>query len=97
MCTDEFGALARAESQVLGIGSLPLIAIPHPLAGNGEALVSAKADAITAEIISALTSAEHSIVERYQGKFLQLAERRLAGGAVCLDESCTLDPGMTES
>lgn len=97
MCTDEFGALARAESQVLGIDSLPLIAIPHPLAGNGDALVSAKADAIVSEVVAALTGSESTLLERYQGRFLQLAERRLAGGAVCLDEACSLDPGMIDS
>ena len=97
MCTDEFGALARAESQVLGIDSLPLVAIPHPLAGNRDALVSAKADAISTEVLAALTSSEEFLTKRYRSKFLQLAERRLPGGAVCLDESCALDPGMNNS
>lgn len=91
VCTDEFGPLARAESQVLGIESLPLIAIPHPLADNAQALVDAKAQAIVPELALALTAPTGELVQRYADKFLHLAERRLEGGAICIDEVCAVD------
>lgn len=94
MCSDEFGPLARAESQVLGIGALPLIALPHPLAGNDAALVADKAAALADEVIAALTESTATLTSHYAERFVTLTERRLAGGAVCLDSVCVADPGM---
>lgn len=94
VCTDEFGPLARAESRVLGQGALPLVAIPHPLAGNESGLVRAKAQAIAGEVASALTDPVDTIAARYEGRFLTLTERRLEGGAVCVDEVCAFDPAV---
>ena len=91
MCTDEFGPLGRAESQVLGLPALPLIAIPHPLAGNDSELVRAKATAIADEILNALTDPVEAIHARYVDRFLGLTGRRLDGGAVCVDEVCAID------
>lgn len=95
ICSDEFGPLGRAEAQVLGLGSLPLVPIPHPLAGNELALVHAKARAIAAEVVSALTDAPALLASRYAGRFLSLTERRLDGGAVCIDAVCAVDPATT--
>ena len=92
LCTDEFGPLARAESQVLGIGALPLIGVPHPLADNARTLVTAKARGIVEEIECALTATSEALQARYINKFLHLAERRLERGAICVDEVCALDP-----
>ena len=94
MCSDEFGPLARAESQVLGQRALPLIPIPHPLAGNDSELVGAKAHAIADEVASALTDPVEAICARYENRFLSLTERRLDGGAVCVDEVCAIDPAV---
>ena len=94
MCSDEFGPLGRAEAQVLGMGSLPLIAIPHPLAGNEHALVRAKAGAIVTEIVDALTASNTVLEAHYAGQFLTLTERRLDGGALCVDEVCAYDPAI---
>jgi hypothetical protein len=94
VCSDEFAPLARAESQVLGMGALPLVPIPHPLAGNQNGLVAAKARAIAEEVLSALTDPADSIAARYEGRFLSLTERRLDGGAVCVDAACAIDPGV---
>jgi hypothetical protein len=91
ICSDEFGPLARAESEVLGIKALPLVAIPHPLAGNKIELVRAKAVAIVEEIIGAITSSEAEIEATYAGRFSQLTERRLDGGALCVDDVCAVD------
>ena len=92
VCTDEFGPLARAESAVLGMPGLPLVAIPHPLAGNPGALVGAKARAVAAEIEDVLTAPADRLAARYRDRFLTLAERRLDGGAVCVDDTCAIDP-----
>jgi hypothetical protein len=95
LCSDEFGPLARAESQVLGIGALPLIALPHPLAGNDAALVAEKAAALADEVIAALTGSTATLTSHYAERFVTLTERRLAGGAVCIDPVCVVDPAMT--
>ena len=73
---------------------MPLVSIPHPLAGNSSELVRAKALAIAAEVVSALTASTDILAARYAGRFLTLTERRLDGGAVCIDEVCALDPAF---
>ena len=80
---------------MLGLGRLPLIPVPHPLADNGEDLVKAKARAIADEVAFALTASPEALAERYAGRFLALTERRLAGGAVCVDEVCAVDPAVS--
>ena len=82
---------------MLGMGTLPLIAVPHPLAGNDQALVNAKGSAISDEVVDALTGSQEAIRARYESKFLALTERRLEGGAVCIDEVCRIDPVFADS
>ncbi len=94
ICSDEFGPLGRAEAQVLGLGGLPLLAIPHPLAGNDAALVEAKARAIAAEVLATLTDDAERLAARHSGRFLALTEKRLDGGAVCTDDVCAYDPAL---
>ena len=94
MCSDEFGPLARAEAQVLGLAALPLVAVPHPLAGNDAGLVAAKARGIAAEVVFALCAGPAELEARYTGQFATLTERRLDGGAVCVDEVCAIDPAV---
>ena len=94
ICSDEFGPLGRAEAQVLGLGALPLLPIPHPLAGNDATLVRAKAEAIAAEVLSALTDTPAALAARHGARFLALTDKRLDGGAVCVDEACVYDPGL---
>jgi hypothetical protein len=74
---------------------LPLVPIPHPLAGNQSDLVNAKARAIAEEIVEALTSSADVLAARYTTRFVSLTERRLDGGAVCVDEVCAIDPAIT--
>lgn len=97
ICSDEFGPLGRAEAQVLGLGALPLLPIPHPLAGNDSALVRAKAAAIADEVLSALTDTPAALAARHGGRFLALTERRMEGGAVCIDEACVYDPALART
>ena len=96
MCSDEFAPLARAESQVLGLSTLPLIVIPHPLAGNNAQLVAAKASEIANEVAFALRATPNQLADRYREKFLQPTERRLAGGEYCIDTSCRIDPAIAD-
>ncbi len=94
VCSDEFAPLGRAEARVRGYGGLPLCAIPHPLAGNAADLVAAKADAVAAAVTEALTTPAATLAARHAERFLALAERRLAGGAVCVDSVCAVDPAL---
>ena len=91
VCSDEFGPLGRAEAQVLGMPALPLIAIPHPLAGNAPDLVTRKAAALADELGFALTARADDLEQRFATQFLNLSERRLAAGEICLDEVCAID------
>ena len=94
MVSDEFGPLGRAEAEVLGLPALPLIPIPHPLAGTDTALVVAKAAGIATAVVDALTSDPATLAAREGARFRTLTERRLAGGAVCVDAVCALDPAV---
>jgi hypothetical protein len=91
ICSDEFGPLGRAEAQALGLPGLPLVPIPHPLAGNHAPLVAAKASGVVAEVLEALTADAATLAEQHRGRFTRLTQRRLAGGAVCVDEVCAID------
>lgn len=96
MCSDEFGPLGRAEAEVLGMPGLPLIPIPHPLAGNGPALVADKAAAIAGEVVAALCGDAATIAATHAARFTHLTERRLSGGAVCIDAVCAIDPAVAQ-
>jgi hypothetical protein len=91
ICSDEFGPLGRAEAEVLGLGGLPLIAVPHPVAGNHRQLVAAKARAVADEVVDALTTDRSALAERYRARFTRLTQKRLPHGAVCVDEECAVD------
>lgn len=91
ICSDEFGPLGRAEAEVLGFPGLPLVAVPHPLAGNDAALVGAKAEAISAAVVESLTMDAESLSAREASRFRDLTERRLNDGAVCIDTVCAID------
>ena len=76
ICSDEFGPLGRAEAQVLGMGGLPLLPIPHPLAGNDGALVRAKAEAIADErdfrfVFARVGVEKHPVGAGVLGRFLE--------------------------
>ena len=91
VCSDEFAPLARAQSRARGMGGEPLVVIAHPLADNRPDEVARKAAAIVDEIVSVLTEPASTLAERYRGRFLKLAERRLDRSTVCTDEVCVAD------
>jgi len=74
-----------------------LIPIPHPLAGNDRELVESKANAIAGEVASVLIDSVEQLGARYENRFLNLTERRLEGGSVCVDEVCRLEPAMMDT
>ena len=81
---------------MLGLSALPLITIPHPLAGNNEQLVTDKASAIADEVAFALSATPAQLAARYQETYLKPTERRLAGGEYCVDTSCRIDPAISK-
>jgi len=97
LCSDEFGPLGRAESEVLGLAGMPLVPIPHPLADNDEALVAAKAAGIVDDVIAALTGDAEAIRAEHATRFVRLTQRRLEGGAVCVDDVCAIDFALDPS
>ena len=96
VCSDEFGPLGRAEAEVLGFPGLPLLPIPHPLAGNRDDLVVAKARAVAADVLDALTSDASELTARHRTRFVRLTQRRLERGAVCTDEVCAVDLALDQ-
>ena len=42
--------------------------------------------------MAALRDSVEVLGQRYASRFVTLTERRLAGGAVCVDEVCAFDP-----
>lgn len=71
---------------MLGYPGLPLVAIPHPLAGNLDDLVTAKARGIVDDIVHVLTSDATLLAARQRTLFTRLTQRRMEGGAVCTDD-----------
>ncbi len=92
VASDEFAPLGRAESIARGLPGLPLVTVPHPLAGNLSELVRAKASGCVDEVVQVLTQNAQELGARYEPRFQQLAERRLSQDAVCTDAVCAIDP-----
>ena len=67
---------------------MPLIVVPHPLAGNLADLVDRKVEGVVDEIFDVLTRAAEELEPRYAGRFLKPTERRLSVEAVCNDAVC---------
>jgi hypothetical protein len=75
ICTDEFFELGKAEADYLGMPGLPIVAIPHPMAGRSAESVGEVADQAFAEIEHALTADAGSLAAEYRGKTLPSASR----------------------
>ena len=59
------------------MGSIPIAVIPHPLAGNKPDVVQEKAAAIVDEILAVLTQPAEKLAEKYRGRFLKPADKRI--------------------
>ena len=53
------------------MGSVPIVVIPHPLAGNKPDEVQRKAEAIADEVIAILTQPAEKLAQEYRGRFLK--------------------------
>lgn len=80
---------------MLGFPGLPLVPIPHPLAGNLDDLVAAKARGIVDDIVHVLTIDATALAAQQRTRFTRLTQRRMEGGAVCTDDVCAIDLSMT--
>lgn len=69
--------MGRAESKNLGMGSVPIAVIPHPLAGNKPDEVQKKAEAIAEEVIAILTQPADKLAQEYRERFLKPVEKRV--------------------
>ena len=54
ICTDEFLSLGLAEAWALGMPTLPIVVVPHPVGGLSPGQVEKKADQVFEDVIQAL-------------------------------------------
>ena len=54
ICTDEFLPLGLAEAKALGLPTLPIVTVPHPVGGLSPGQVEKKADRVLRDVIQAL-------------------------------------------
>jgi len=54
--TDRFEATARAMAAASGLADYPFAVIPHPIAGNTDEALRAKAEAVIDRVVSLLTA-----------------------------------------
>ena len=59
------------------MGGVPIVVIPHPLAGNKPDAVQEKALAIVDEILAILTQPAEKLAEEYRGRFLKPAVKKI--------------------
>ena len=71
ICTDEFAPLGQAEAEALGMATLPIAVIPHPLAGLKPDEVGRRAEAVLEEVVHVLTQDRYKLAEEYKGRYLQ--------------------------
>jgi hypothetical protein len=71
ICTDEFAPLGQAEAEALGMSTLPIVVIPHPLAGISADEVEHRGDAVLDEVIYVLTEDSRKLAEEYKGRYLE--------------------------
>ena len=59
------------------MGSVPIVVIPHPLAGNKPDAVQEKAVAIVDEILAILAQPAEKLAEEYRGRFLKPSVKKI--------------------
>ena len=69
LCTDEFGPLARTEAEALGIPTLPIVFLAHPLGGLGREEVRAKADGAIEEVLRVVSDKRETLAAKYRGQY----------------------------
>jgi len=72
--SEEFVRLGQSESRALGMPTLPIITVPHPMGDIKEELVRERARNVISEIVSALTTDREVLADEYEGKYLGVNE-----------------------
>jgi len=83
VCTDEFFGLGKAEAEILGMNGLPILTIPHPMAGQKPEWVTRVAGEAVPEILQILTTDPRQLEKEYKDKVVRpkrrLKHKRLFG------------------
>lgn len=69
--TDEFTYLGRTEAEALGMPTLPIVVIPHPIGQAKPERVYQVADSAFGEMVDALTQPREQLAAEYRGKYAQ--------------------------
>ena len=75
VCTDEFYPLGKAEAEILGMPGLPILQIPHPMAGRKPERVAEVASQAAPEILHILTTNARDLEREYRGKVVRSKSR----------------------
>jgi hypothetical protein len=68
ICTEEFAALGREESRGLGLGGLPIVMVPHPIAGLPAEVARKMGEGIAEEVHHILTTPADALVAEYAAR-----------------------------
>ena len=92
VATDLFAGTARNEAELYGLLALPIALVEHPVAGCARETVRARAEAVAAEIVMALTADAAALRAFYTGRVVRTVQpgRATAAAAVGMgpDEVC---------
>ncbi len=69
--TEEFSTLGRLEAEALGMPSLPLVIIPHPMGNLPQEKVHEAIDGVMDEVLSVLTLPSGELDKKYRGKYTE--------------------------
>ncbi len=65
ICTDEFSLLGRHEAAGLGMPSLPMALVPHPLGGQKTEAILDKVEAALDQAVAILTTPQTDLVQQF--------------------------------
>jgi hypothetical protein len=68
ICTNEFLQLGQSEAENLGMPSLPIAVVPHPLGGQKAEAIRQKAEATLDQVVMILTTPEAALMQQMLGK-----------------------------
>jgi hypothetical protein len=77
VCTDEFAPLGQTEAEALGMPTLPIVSIPHPIGSLKLPELHAVADAAFEELLHVLTGPSEELAREYRGRYQQAPLRPL--------------------
>jgi hypothetical protein len=75
VCTDEFYGLGRTEAEALGMVTLPIVTVEHPMGGLRADEVHARAEGAVDQIIHALTAPRDVLAEENRNRVVESRRR----------------------